>query len=160
MRAVTLGVRAEQVTERIGSRLLGLGHDDRQVVWRRGPQTVLLRRDLIQTRFLPGWLVVSVVLQTDETGRVPLELVYFLGTDRDGDGDGAAVKINAGTPDATALAEIWGADLQRIGWDAVLDTIQGALAGLARRRPDEQLTIRGFRVGPEGLQVDVVVGEI
>lgn len=158
MEATSLSVRADDVTDRIRRRVLGLEHDDGRVIWQRGPQSVLLVGELINARLLRGWLVVSIELITEQTDRVQLELVYFLGTDRDGDGDGAAVTINASTPEATALAEIWGTDLQRVVWDAVLDVIQGALARTAIERPEEPLTVRGFMVDPEALRIDVLVG--
>ena len=89
-----------------------------------------------------------------------LELVYFLGAAQDGDGTGAAVRINAATREAAMLAEVWGDDLQRVVWDAVLDAIQVALQRARREHPNEPLTLRGFLATPEGLQVNVVTGAL
>ena len=158
MSSFSLGIRGGDVEERTRQRLIG--GPDRQVVWRSGEQSVLLRRDLVRVRLLRGWLVVGIDLTTTQTGRCPLQLVYFLGDDQRGDGATAAVRINAGTPDATALAEIWGADLQRVVWDAVLDAVQAALVRATNVAKGQPVTLRGFRAADGALQVDIVTGAL
>lgn len=157
MRSSTVTFAPAQLEARIRERLQA-GQASRVVVWRRDDQSALIRTDQVRVRLLDGWLVVALVLQTDQTGRVPLELVYHLGSARSATaGRAAAVAANAGSREATMLAEIWGADLQRVVWDAVLDALEVALARAPRDR-GESPTLRGFSVGPEGLAVDVVTG--
>lgn len=160
MESLSLTVRAGDLLARIQHRLAGLTPSARRVVWRSGAQAVLIYTDQIRARLLQGWLVVGLDLESDQTGRRSLELVYFLGAPQDGDGLGAAVRINAATREAAMLAEVWGDDLQRVIWDAVLDAIQIALQTTRRQRPNDALTLRGFLATPEGLQVNVVAGAL
>jgi hypothetical protein len=160
MTSVSLTIGTTDVQARIRQRLAGLNPSARRVVWRSATHAVLIYADRTQARLLRGWLVVGLELETDQTGRHPLELVYFLGRAQDGDGPGAAVRINAATREAAMLAEVWGDDLQRVVWDAVLDAIQVALQRARRDHPDEPLTLRGFLATPEGLQVTAVAGAL
>jgi hypothetical protein len=160
MTSLSLTIGTSDLQARIRQRLAGLNRTARRVVWRSATHAVLIYADRIQARLLEGWLVVGLELETDQTGRVPLELVYCLGAPRDGDGTTGAVRINAATRDAAALADVWGDDLQRVIWDAVLDTIQLALERTRREHPREPLTLRGFLATRGGLQVDVVTGAL
>jgi hypothetical protein len=160
MESVSLTIAAPDVQARIRQRLSGLNPTARRVVWRSATHAVFIYADRTQARLLRGWLVVGLELETDQTGRQPLELVFFLGNAQDGDGTGAAVRINASTREAAMLAEVWGDDLQRVVWDAVLDAIQIALQRARRDNPNQPLTLRGFVVTPEGLQVTVVTGAL
>ncbi|MCV7221237.1 hypothetical protein [Mycolicibacterium elephantis] len=158
MRARSLTIAATDLESRIRQRLMGVGATTRAVVWQVGDHAVLLRSDRIHTRLLEGWLVVKIELETDQTGRRQVELVYRLGTSKSGGGTGAAAKINAATPEALALAEVWGADLQRVVWDAVLDAVEAALTAVRRKEPRQPLVLRGFHAGREGFTVEVVSG--
>ena len=160
MDSVSLTIPAPDVQSRIRQRLAGLNPTARRVVWRSATHAVFIYVDRTQARLLRGWLVVGLELETDQTGRHPLELVFFLGAPRDGDGTGAAVRINAATREAATIAEVWGDDLQRVVWDAVLDAIQVALQRARRDHPNQPLTLRGFLATPEGLQVNVVAGAL
>ena len=160
MTSLSLSIGSADVQARVRQRLTGLNPAARRVVWRSATQAVLIYVDRIQARLLRGWLVVGLELETDQTGRQSLELVYCLGSRQDGDGTGAAVRINAPTRDGAMLAEVWGDDLQRVIWDAVLDAIQVALQRAGREHPNEPLTLRGFLATPEGLQVNVVTGTL
>jgi hypothetical protein len=158
MESLSLTIAASDVQARIRQRLVGLNPTARRAIWRSASQAVFIYADRALARFLRGWLVVGLELETNQTGRHTLELVFFLGSPQDGDGTGAAVRINAPTRDGAMLAELWGDDLQRVVWDAVLDAIQ--LAVQRARRPGEPLAIRGFLATPEGLQVNVVTGAL
>ena len=159
MRAHSGTISGAELESRIRQRLSGVDSDARHVVWQSGANTVLIRSDRVRTRLLDGWLLVSIELDTEQTGRRPLELVYRLGTKESGRGTAAAVKINAATAEATALAEIWGADLQRVVWDAVLDGIEAVLGAVRRKHPRDPLVLSGFHAGRTGLTVDVASGE-
>src|SRR5262245_54409035 len=137
MASLSLTIGVSDVQARIRQRLLGLHPTARRAVWRSSSHALLIYVDRTQARVLRGWLVVGLELETDQTGRQPIELVFFLGAAQDGDGNGAAVRINAATREAAMLAEIWGDDLQRVVWDAVLDAIQVALQRARRDQPDE-----------------------
>ena len=106
MESVSVMIAAPDVQARIRQRLAGLNPAARRVVWRSSSQAVFIYADRTQARLLRGWLVVGLELETDQTGRHPLELVFFLGAPQDGDGTGAAVRINASTRDGAMLAEV------------------------------------------------------
>lgn len=160
MEPVSLIIGAPDVQARIRQRLVGLNPVARRVVWRTPSHSVFIYADRTQARLMRGWLVVGLELETDQTGIHPVELVFFLGAAQDGDGVGAAVRINASTREGAMLAELWGDDLQRVIWDAVLDAIQIALQRVRREHPKEPLTLRGFLATPEGLQVNIVAGAL
>jgi len=160
MASLSLTIAAPDVQVRIRQRLSGLHPTARRVVWRSDSHALFIYADRTQARLLRGWLVVGLELETVQTGRRTLELVYFLGAPQDGDGTGAAVRINAATREAAMLAEVWGDDLQRVVWDAVLDAIQVALQRARGQHPNEPLTLRGFLATPDGLQVNVVTGTL
>ena len=160
MEAVSLIVGPQDVQIRIRQRLTGLNREARGVVWQLGGHSVLIHTESLQARFLRGWLLVSLFLETNQTGRCLLEFVFFLGAAQDGDGNTAAARINAASRAATQLAEIWGDDLQRVIWDAVLDVMEASLSRVRHQYGNQPMTLRGFQVSPEGLQVSVIAGEL
>lgn len=160
MESARLTIGREDLHSRIRQRLMGVSNTGRLVVWHSGSSRVLINGGSLQARLLRGWLLVSVELLTDQTGRATLEFVYFLGAPGEADGNTAASKINAATRQGAQLAEVFGDDLQRVIWDAVLDAIEVALR-LARNKYNNQpLTLRGFQADPEGLHVDILAGEL
>lgn len=151
-------VTAADLAARIRQRLVGVTSTARQAIWQSGGHSVLLHAERLQARLLDGWLLVGLELETEQTGRALLEFVFHLGAARDGDGLTAAVRINAATRQATQLAELWGDDLQRVIWDAVLDTIQLALRTAIASHTGQPIRLRGFHATANGLHVDVATG--
>ncbi len=160
MDVVLLTISARDVQLRVRQRLLGLNANARRVVWQSGSHAVLIHAERTQARLLDGWLVVGLLLETEQTGLRSLEIVYFLGAPKDADGTTAAARVNAADREAAMLAEVWGDDLQRVVWDAVLDAIQIALQTARRTHSNEPLTLRGFTASPEGIDVSLVAGAI
>ena len=159
MVSVSLTIAASAIQERIRQRLAALDPTALSVIWRTAAHSVLIHVDRIQVRVLEGWLVVGLELETDQTRKQSLEIVFCLGGDGDGDGTGGAARINASTREGTMLAEVWGDDLQRVIWDAVLDAIEVALQRARRDYPREPLTLRGFLAAPDGIQINVIAGQ-
>lgn len=157
-RSLVIGVN--DLVRRIRQRLAGLASTSRLVVWRSGAHAVVIHAERLRARMLRGWLVVTLELETDQTGSRPLDLVFFLGAPGEAEGATAAVRINAATPEATELAEIWGDDLQRVVWDAVLDAVQLALKSAQSGPAAVALTLRGFQATPDGIRVDVISGAL
>jgi hypothetical protein len=89
-----------------------------------------------------------------------LQFVFFLGKKREGDGTQAGATINATTAQAAQLAEQWGAQVQRVLWDAVLDAIEAAVHRAGERKPKTELTLRGFHCTNEALNVEVLTGAL
>ena len=160
MESTQLAVGPQDLLNRIKQRVLGANNTEHGVIWHSGSNRVLILAESLQARVLRGWLLVSVGLQTDQTGRTLLEFVYFIGAPGEADGITAAVRINAATTEATQLAEVFGNDLQRVIWDAILDTIEVSLRTATRVFPNQPLTLRGFQAGPDGVLVDVLAGAL
>jgi hypothetical protein len=137
---------------------LGGGSSAPSVVWQRKGQRVLLHLDSLNVRALDGWLLCSLDLDTDATQRQSLQFVFFLGTDGEGDGLTAAGTLNLATVTAAQLAELWGADVQRLLWDAVLDGLEAALALARQQHPTDPIVLEGFTCGPDELRVHVLAG--
>lgn len=160
MPALMLSVAAGELSGRIAGRLGGLPPVvPASVVWQRGQQRVLLHIDSLHLVLVDGWLVCGIDLETDPTGRQNLQLVYYLGTAADGDSVQAAAVVNAVTAPAAQIAGTWGADLERVIWDAVLDIIEGTIFFAGSRNPGQTLQFLGFNGTNGAIEVYVAVGE-
>jgi hypothetical protein len=153
-------IPARDIHSRVRQRLTGLSVNASRVIWQSGAHAVLIHAERTQAKLLDGWLVVGLLLETEQTGLRSLEIVYFLGAAKNADGTSAAARINAADREAAMLAEIWGDDLQRVVWDAVLDAVQIALQTAKRKHQPQPLTLRGFTASPDGIDVSLIVGAI
>ncbi len=89
-----------------------------QVVWVNGGNEVLVHLDSTQARILNGLLLVSVDLETDQTGRTPLVCAYALGTT--GDQAGLVATTDEFPRGNGGLAATWGKQLQQAIWSSIL----------------------------------------
>ncbi len=89
-----------------------------QVIWVNGGNEVLVHLDSTQVRILDGMLLVSVDLETDQTGRTPLVCVYALGTA--GDQAGLVATTDEFPRGNGGLAATWGKQLQQGIWSSIL----------------------------------------
>lgn len=101
---------------------------DRTVVWDDAGDQALVHLDSVVVKLVANSVIVSVDLETEQTGRAPLIVVLAFGTEQDPAGLVA-------TTDALArgnmlLAARWGRVLQ--------ETIWAALMGFARAHADER----------------------
>jgi hypothetical protein len=159
MTAQRLSISAVELTTRLKERLRGAAPETpARVVWRRDGASVLVNAASLTARVLDGWLLCTLDLQTDQTGRQTIQVVYFLGSRSEGAGLQAACTINAPTPGAAQIAAAWGADLQRVLWDAVLDAIELAVYHAESLRPNTPLSLAGFHCTSDALVVDVLPG--
>lgn len=118
----------------IAARLAGASADASQlgnistvtIVWVEHGDEVVVHLDSVQVRLLPGSLLVSVDLETDQTGRATLVTAFALG----GPGDPAG--LTAVTDDLPrglgTLAARWGKILQLAVWAAILGFAQDSAA--------------------------------
>ena len=115
-----------------------------QLVWVDGGDEVLVHVDSLTTRALDGALLVSVDLETDQTGRQPLVVVLSMAAADDGAGLVAVTEdVPRGDP---VLAARWGAALQNAVW--------AALTALARAHADERAGApRALVVTADGLRL-------
>ncbi len=108
MSAQRLSIPAADVSRRLRERLRGdPPATSTRVVWQRDGASVLVNTDSLTARFLDGWLLCNLDLQTDQSGRQTLQFVYFLGRRDEGDGVQAACTINAPTAGAAQIAAAW-----------------------------------------------------
>jgi hypothetical protein len=149
-----LSIAIEELRERIHHRLSGGRVDDSALVWREGDDDLLLNLASLRSVCKPGWLLVELELEAGDSGRERLQLVYFLGRDGQGDGQKAATTIRTGSEAGLRIADRWGAALQRVVWDAVLDLVEGAVAWAAREL-GQTPELLGFTCSEAGLSVDV-----
>jgi hypothetical protein len=160
MPAVTVSLSADQLQKRMQDRLRGLNPAaPNTVLWQQTNSRVLLFVDSLRARVIPGWLVCDVDLQSDATGRQTLQFVFYLGTSGQGDGLHASATINAGNPQASQLAEVWGATTQRVLWDAVLDGLEAFVSQVAAKFPGQAVNMLGFQAAANTLSAVVMAGD-
>jgi hypothetical protein len=157
MLALHVAISSADLSERVRFRLGGAVGTP-SVVWQRGGQHVLLHLDSLRLRILDGWLLCNLDLEADATRRQTLQFIFFLGTGTDSRGLNASGTINAPTVPSAQLADLWGADAQRLIWDAVLDGLEAALALARKQRPNDPITLEGFVSVTDALQVHLLAG--
>ena len=159
MVAVNVAIPAGELIKRMKDRLrMPAAGAVNTVVWQRGSDRAILLIDSLKTKFLDGWLLCSLDLQSDGTGRRTLQFVFYLGTEQDAGSLHGACAMNLATPQAAQLADVWGADLRRVLWDAVLDAIEAAVQLTSDKKRGLALTLEGFGCTPKRLQVSILAG--
>lgn len=156
MQSFELSIPSQALQVRMMQRLRG-GAPSASVVWSRAAHNVLVHAESLALRTLDGWLLVSLDLETDQTGRTTLQFVFHPGR-KNNRNTLASCAINAATPEAAQLADGWGRDLQRVLWDAVLDGIEACLATVQRQAGEQPLMLAGFFTLPDLLVVNVLAG--
>ena len=159
METFRLSVPADVVTRRMRDRLRG-GSTASKVVWQHKGQRVLLHADTLQGKLLDGWIVCELPAQTDQTGLQKLQFVFYVGKVGEADGLQAAGTVNAPTVPGAQLADAFGAGIERVLWDAVLDCLEGMVAHVAAQRAGQKLTLGGYHCNGDALSADVLVGEL
>jgi hypothetical protein len=89
-----------------------------QVIWVDGVNEVLVHLDSTKVRILDGMLLVSVDLETDQTGRTPLVCTFALGTT--GDQAGLVATAEEFPRGNGSLAATWGRQFQQAVWSSIL----------------------------------------
>jgi len=88
------------------------------VIWVNGSNEVLVHLDSTQVRMLDGMLLVSVDLETDQTGRTPLICSFALSNAAD---PAALLATTDEYPQGDGLlASCWGQQLQQAVWSSIL----------------------------------------
>jgi hypothetical protein len=154
-------VVSAEVEQRIKVRLLG-GAPAAQatVAWGDYRGSVELHVSTLKVVVKDGWLLCNLDANLPGDAKPStLQFLYFLGRESDGDGLSAASTINAPGAPATALATAWGAVIQRVIWDGVLDVIEGVVNYAGKQSPNRALTLLGFLSTEGQLQVEVQVAD-
>ena len=114
----------------------------RPVLWKDLDDEVLVHLDSIVVRFVERYALVSVDLETEQTGRASLIVTLAFGSPQDGAGLVAATDaLPRGNP---LLAARWGRVVQETVWAALLDA--------ARTHAEER--------GKVPLAIDVLAGRV
>ena len=159
MTALQVSISAADLAARMKQRLSALAPTPAaRVVWEDAGQRVLLHLDSLRARVVEGWLLCQLDLETDQTQRQPLQFVYYLGVAGEGGGVQAAATINAATVPASQLADRWGAQVQRVLWDAVLDGIETSIRHVKEQQPGQRVQLQGFTGATNVLNVKVLAG--
>ena len=162
MNALRLSIGEAELADRMRHRLRGAAAAAAaKVVWQQDASLLLIHLDSLQARCRDGWLLCSLQVQTDPTGLQTLQLVFFLGRIGKADGLQASCTVNAPTAGAARIAAVWGEDLQRVLWDAVLDALEAGVhhAGTLMN-PKDRITLAGFHCGAGEVHVEVVAGDL
>jgi len=159
MPGLSVSLSGDQLARRMQDRLRGLNAaSPNTIIWQQSGNKVLIFVDSLVAKLLNGWLLCDLDLQSDQTGKQTLQFVFFLGSPTDGNGVHAGCTINAATPQAGQIAQIWGTTLQRVLWDAVLDALEVSCEQVAAQHPNTTLVLQGFHVTAVGLQSAIVAG--
>lgn len=155
MTSLHISFPIEDLTQRMKERLAA-GQAVTTIVWQKKHQRVLIHLDTLMLRALHAWIVCQVDAETDPTGRQRLQFVFYIGAKEEGDGPTAGGAINAADDGAAQIAETWGADLQRVLWDAVVDGIESCMQYAKQRKPGMTLNLKGFSCTSTHLTVNVI----
>ena len=153
--SLRLAIATSDLARRFGERLRGTTTTAPNVVWQEDGHRLLIRTESVAVRSVDGWLLVNLDVQTDQTGRATLQFVFFLGRAAEGSGPQAAGVVNAPNALAAQVADRWGAELQRVLWDGVLDGVEASIARAAALKPGKSLLLAGFHCDATSLHVDV-----
>ena len=97
------------------------------VIWIDAGSEVLAHLDSIETRLLTGTLLVSIDLETDQTGRSPLIVALHLSADPN-DPAGLVATTDEYPRGDGRLASRWGRHLQAAVWASLLSIAQDQAA--------------------------------
>jgi len=160
MVALELSLAARNLTLRIRERLAdGAALSSQSILWQDASRgRLLIHPPTLVVRLVDGWLLCNLDAETDQTKRQQLQFVFFLGRRGDGDGPQAAATINAPSLLSAQLAAMWGAELQRVLWDAVLDAVEACVHRAEAAHRGQPLTLGGFHVDDDMFRVSVLVG--
>jgi hypothetical protein len=159
MTALQVSISAADLTARMKQRLSALAPTPAaRIVWEDAGQRVLLHLDSLRARIVNGWLLCQLDLETDQTQRQSLQFVYYLGVPGEGGGLQAAATINAASVPASQLVDRWGAHVQRLLWDAVLDGIETSVRHVKEQQPGQRVQLQNFTGATNALNVNVLAG--
>lgn len=112
------------------------------VVWVEKGDEVLVHLESTQVRLQSGCLLISVDLETDQTGRQPLVMAFSVSNGADG---GGLIASTDELPRGNGLlAARWGASLQAAVWASVLQMAQQH--ALERQKAPRGISIAGDKL--------------
>jgi len=143
-------VQPKTIAERIRERLYaGAPIGQGAVVWNDRGSSVKVFPETLTVRLTGGWLALRVEMETHQTGRQPVQTLFFLGGSDAQSGLRATTTLE--TPDPHGLLARWGEALQAAAWDGVLDVLHGA----AVLKGQGQSALQAFWGGKDVLSIGV-----
>jgi hypothetical protein len=132
--AIANPVNEAQLAAELAARLPGSSADGSQlvnvspatIIWVERGDEVVVHLDSVQVRLLPGSLLVSVDLETDQTGRAALVATFALGSA--GDPAGLTAVTDDLPKGLGTLTARWGKTLQAAIWASLLGFAQDSAA--------------------------------
>jgi len=129
MQVQTVRISNEDLQRGVAASLYGTSRVRQgAVVWSDGGSELAVYPSTCAVRLGAGWMVVAVDAETDQTGRVTLQLVFAIG--KAGESDGLRVASALAVADPSGLLSHWGPDLLQGAWSGVLDAIESSSGAL------------------------------
>jgi hypothetical protein len=131
------------------------GQSASDVAWGDYRGTLIIHLSTLKLRAAEGWLLCN--LDVNEPSQPACTLQFLFRTARGEEVDPLVVagEVRAGDPAASALADAWGAVLQRVVWDGILDVIEGVISNAGAQSPGRNLALLGFLGTESAVQVEV-----
>jgi hypothetical protein len=149
-------VTADQVLQRIRLRLAAdAGPAAAAVAWSDSRGTLVLNLSSLKFRAADGWLICNLDVHPPGEPVSTLQFVFCTARENEDAPLAVAGEIRAGDAKAAALADSWGAILQRAIWDGILDVIEGVLNDTGKQSPGRALTLMRFLTAEGTVHVDV-----
>lgn len=123
-----------------------LGHGRGAIVWEEDGDAVLVHVDALTVELSKGIIVVSVPLETDQTGRDVVACSFAIG-EAGPAGDMVAVTTDRPRGHAVLVAR-WGEALQNVIWSALDDLVDRDRDVPVRPRPSIRIEPGVFAWGP------------
>ncbi|NVB40587.1 hypothetical protein G6O69_22290 [Pseudenhygromyxa sp. WMMC2535] len=136
------------------TRLWAGGRRGTNVVWQDRGSSVAVYPSSLRLRVEAGFVVAAVDLETDQTGREAVEMVFFLG--RSDRGDGLVATTTMDGDDPSGLRTRWGEALRAALWDGVLDLVDAQLTSLRKQANKGGSYLAGFHGSEKGLHLTIV----
>jgi hypothetical protein len=152
MPATRISVSADDLRTRIRHRLLnGALPTTAAVIWTDDDAELVVHAASFDLRLTDGWLLVSVPVETQQTGKVNVRCVFFLGR------EGRASGLNAsGTIDPQAppiLIGRWGDALLSAVWSGVQDLLEGAYQTATTTFPKNHPALVGYTADEGAIRI-------
>jgi hypothetical protein len=152
-------VMTEELAQRVRLRVAGdAAPGAAAVAWGDHRGTIVLHLSGLKLRATDGWLICN--LDANTPGQPISTLQFLFRTAREDEANPLIIAgaIRSDEPVAS-LADEWGAVLQHIIWDGVLDIMEGVVNHAGKQSPGRALTLLGFLASEGAVQVEVQVAE-
>lgn len=135
------------------NRLWAGGRRGTNVIWQDRGSSVVVYPTTLRIRLDGGWMMTSVDLETDQTGRETVEMAFFLGRTKQGDGLVATSTLEGEDP--SGLRTRWGGMVQTALWEGVLDQLEAQVQSIRQQGGKNASYLAGFQGSSKGLHLTI-----